>query len=268
VASGRQAGKRVLFRRSPVNNKPLTIKGFLSNIERCRVTLRPMGTRVATALTFACYLSCSVASLVNAASQGHGVHGDGGHAGGRIRGPASRRSPSRPTAGSPPFTAGLISTSALPCRRFTPFIGTLFGAEALALSDPFRWSDSAAAEPGDESGTFALPSTAPVQVGAVVARGASPQPSSIQPQEPSLLPSSSASATGTLRLDVEPRTAQVYIDGFYVGSVAAMNGMGLTLRAGWHRLECRAPGYETPAVNVTVEAKRTTTYHLALQPAP
>ena len=73
---------------------------------------------------------------------------------------------------------------------------------------------------------------------------------------------STASPRGALRLEVGPPTAQVYVDGFYVGSVEEVNRpqAGLSLAAGWHRVELRAPGYVTPAINVTIEADRITSY--------
>jgi hypothetical protein len=93
-----------------------------------------------------------------------------------------------------------------------------------------------------------------------------PESSSIQPLRPSRSSPLAGSAGGTLRLDVDP-TAQAYVDGFYAGTVADLNdGGGLTLTAGWHRLEFRVPGYHTAAANVTIDAGRTVTYHLALQP--
>jgi hypothetical protein len=95
-----------------------------------------------------------------------------------------------------------------------------------------------------------------------------PEPSLIQPLEPSSgshLPD--APSTGKLQLDVEPTNALVFIDGFLAGSVADVKASGgLTTSAGWHRLEFRAPGYETPAVNVTLDAKRLVAYHLVLRP--
>lgn len=76
----------------------------------------------------------------------------------------------------------------------------------------------------------------------------------------------SARTAGTIRFEVEPRSAEVYVDGFAVGSVDAVNSKGgLTASPGWHRLEFRAPGYDTPAVNVTLEAAQEITYHLALR---
>ena len=73
---------------------------------------------------------------------------------------------------------------------------------------------------------------------------------------------------GYLRLEIEPNTAQVFVDGFYVGTVEEANRSqaGLNLAAGWHRLEFRAPGYVTPAVNVTIEANRTIGYRGELKP--
>lgn len=73
---------------------------------------------------------------------------------------------------------------------------------------------------------------------------------------------------GSLLLDVEPNSAEVYIDGFYLGTVAnfSQSPAGRDLSTGWHRLELRARGYETPAVNVTIEANRTFLYHGELKP--
>jgi hypothetical protein len=93
--------------------------------------------------------------------------------------------------------------------------------------------------------------------------------SSIHPLQSSAPPPPlQASSRGGLRVELEPDTAQVYIDGFYVGTVQDFNrsAEGVPLAAGWHRLEFRAPGYVTPAVNVTIEANRTTSYRGALKP--
>jgi PEGA domain len=69
-------------------------------------------------------------------------------------------------------------------------------------------------------------------------------------------------AHGTLLLNVEPSSAEVYVDGFYVSTVAdfSQSPSGRDLSVGWHRLEFRARGYETPAINVTIEPNRTFTY--------
>ena len=106
---------------------------------------------------------------------------------------------------------------------------------------------------------------------------APPEPAALKPPAESSLiqpmmtlpgPQTPRSARGTLQLAVAPNTAQVYVDGFYAGTVEDITrpGTGLELGAGWHRLEFRAPGYATPAVNVTIEANRTLTYRADLQP--
>jgi len=66
--------------------------------------------------------------------------------------------------------------------------------------------------------------------------------------------------TGTLGLDVQPRRVlQVYVDGYYVGMPDDFNGE-LELVAGPHRIELRAPGYETLAFDVQIAAQRSVTY--------
>ncbi|MCA1585048.1 MAG: PEGA domain-containing protein, partial [Acidobacteria bacterium] len=71
---------------------------------------------------------------------------------------------------------------------------------------------------------------------------------------------------GTLRLDVQPsRVAQLYVDGFYLGMLDEVNGE-LTLEAGARRIEIRAPGYETMALDVKVVPGRAITYRGALVP--
>jgi hypothetical protein len=100
-----------------------------------------------------------------------------------------------------------------------------------------------------------------------------PPPPPLPPPESSLIqpiprPQPAATAHGNLRLAVAPDSAQVYVDGFYAGTVDEISRteQGLDVSAGWHRLEFRAPGYVTPAVNVTVEADRTLNYRTQLQP--
>jgi hypothetical protein len=77
---------------------------------------------------------------------------------------------------------------------------------------------------------------------------------------------SSAEWLGYLRLLVEPDTTQVYVDGFYVGTVANL-GRLVTLEPGPHRVELRAPEYDTVAVDVHIVPTETITYRAALQPS-
>jgi len=76
-------------------------------------------------------------------------------------------------------------------------------------------------------------------------------------------------ATGLLRLSITPDDAQVFVDSYYVGTVADVEaGRALTLPAGPHRLELRASGYQSLAVDVRIGPYETLTYRAALERIP
>ena len=60
--------------------------------------------------------------------------------------------------------------------------------------------------------------------------------------------------TGFLRLKVRPRSAQVYVDGYFVGIVNEFDGVFQRLRIeeGPHTVELRHPGYEPLALDVLI----------------
>jgi len=97
---------------------------------------------------------------------------------------------------------------------------------------------------------------------------AQPESSSIQPLHLLVPPRAlKPSPTGTLRLEVSPNAAQVYVDGFYTGTVEDSGRAAvLTMAAGWHRMEFRAAGYETLAANVTIIANAVVSYRGELKP--
>ncbi len=68
------------------------------------------------------------------------------------------------------------------------------------------------------------------------------------------------SLSGSLELAVEPRSADVYVDGFYVGTVDDVAQNGLLLRAGRHWIDLRAEGYETLTVPVGIAAGQAIRY--------
>ena len=71
---------------------------------------------------------------------------------------------------------------------------------------------------------------------------------------------------GQLWLEVQPGgIAQVFVDSYYVG-VPDDFVRGLELDAGPHRIEIRAPGYETLAFDVRIDANRAITYRGELKP--
>ena len=74
-------------------------------------------------------------------------------------------------------------------------------------------------------------------------------------------------ARGGLLFETIPGSAQVYVDGYYVGLVAdfGISGRALELEAGPHRVELRAAGYATLAFSVNIVANQTTRYRGDLQ---
>lgn len=74
---------------------------------------------------------------------------------------------------------------------------------------------------------------------------------------------------GYLQLQVKPASAHVYVDGWYVGSVADLRRMstGYSLDAGSHRIELRAPGYQALAFEVRFVPDETITFRQDLQPS-
>jgi hypothetical protein len=75
---------------------------------------------------------------------------------------------------------------------------------------------------------------------------------------------------GQIRLRVTPRHAEVYVDGYYAGTVDDYDGIAqaLTLESGAYRLELVAPGYEPLEVNVRITPGQKVTYRGDLRPRP
>jgi hypothetical protein len=80
-------------------------------------------------------------------------------------------------------------------------------------------------------------------------------------------------AKGSLVLDVQPATAQVFVDGFYVGAADDFGGArgGAFLEAGPHRIDLLSPGYEPVSFDVKIVPNEAVAYRRALKaeaPAP
>lgn len=74
--------------------------------------------------------------------------------------------------------------------------------------------------------------------------------------------------TGRLILEVQPRTAQVFVDGYYVGTpddFGADRG-GLLLESGAHRIDLIMPDYEQVSFDVKVAPNQFITYRQVLKP--
>jgi hypothetical protein len=75
-------------------------------------------------------------------------------------------------------------------------------------------------------------------------------------------------AYGGVRIDVEERDAEVWVDGYYVGIVDDFDGtfQQVNLEPGAHRVELRLDGFEPASFDVNVEPGRTITYRTQLRP--
>jgi hypothetical protein len=98
-----------------------------------------------------------------------------------------------------------------------------------------------------------------------------PQPVVATPSpEPANKPIEVVPVPGRLILDVEPATAQIYADGYYVGlpdDFSAARGGGL-LEAGAHRIDVSAAGYEPMTLDLRVTAGQPVTVRAALKTLP
>lgn len=67
--------------------------------------------------------------------------------------------------------------------------------------------------------------------------------------------------TGAIRLQIRPRDAEVFVDGYYAGVVDDFDGrfQSLKLLPGGHRIEIRMPGFHDLELDVHVQPGRTIT---------
>ena len=69
---------------------------------------------------------------------------------------------------------------------------------------------------------------------------------------------------GRLSLFVTPLSSQVYVDGYYVGTVADFQDRGMWLEPGPRRIELRADGYDTVTFDVRINEDETVNYRREL----
>jgi hypothetical protein len=75
---------------------------------------------------------------------------------------------------------------------------------------------------------------------------------------------------GSVKLKVRQRDAEVWVDGYYAGSVDDFDGafQALKLDSGAYRIEIRKPGFETLTFDVRVQPERTITFRGDMRPIP
>ncbi len=75
---------------------------------------------------------------------------------------------------------------------------------------------------------------------------------------------------GGVRLDLPNRDAEVFVDGYFVGTVDDFDGrmQQANLESGPHRIEVKREGFEPIAFDVNVQPGRTITYRANMRPLP
>jgi hypothetical protein len=129
------------------------------------------------------------------------------------------------------------------------YYGSMFGSWYY---DPYSWW--AGLGPLYGWGMYALSMSASSSLWSDYYAGASP--AYIEP------------TTGSVKLKVKPKEAEVYVDDTYYGRVDSYNGafQHLDLKAGTHRVEIRANGYETIQFQIRVLPGKTITYNGEMKP--
>jgi hypothetical protein len=242
---------------------------------------------LAVAFALACAFSQPSTVVANAPS-GHGGHSGGGHSGGshsggghsgghssgghssgghagRSHAGGTARSAAASRSGGSISSSGPASTGARP-RDGHPIVGTAVPrtmtiapvvVTSFGVLPSRRWPYSSSAFGIGGLGFYQDPVSSDYD-----SYGAYPT----NAQDPF----DAAGPTGGLRLKVEPKDAEVYVDGYFAGIVDDFNGhfQQLKLTAGPHRVEVRAQGYLPLAFNVSIQPRYMTEYRGQLQRNP
>jgi PEGA domain-containing protein len=163
-----------------------------------------------------------------------------------------------------PFRGFYGFRSYAPAINFSFFYGSpgFFGAYAFGspfwgYGYPYYYGYPANGYPAYSYPAYGYPSPYPAGYGNVVPYGYGYGGYSGQPY-------------GGLRIDLPQRDAEVYVDGYFVGTVENFDGASqqANLSAGPHQIEIRSPEFEAIQFNVNIEAGRTITYRGAMRELP
>ena len=79
-----------------------------------------------------------------------------------------------------------------------------------------------------------------------------------------------AEPEASVRLEVKPKEAEVFVDGYYAGVVDDFDGtwQSLKLDSGGHNIEIRKPGLETLRFDVHVQPERSITFRGDMKAVP
>jgi PEGA domain len=163
--------------------------------------------------------------------------------------------PARPVARSQPHPRSPVSRLVAPFQTVAPFpnVAPLSGPLRSGLNPPLTGGtrDLFRVPPGQFAYGFQF-------YPAYAYGGYTTPPPDDQTQNQPL-------ATGSVRLQATPGSAEVYVDGYYTGTVDDVEARrGLTLPAGPHTIELRSRGYDPVAVAIRVLPNDVVTYRATL----
>ena len=239
-----------------------------------------------SALTLMCYLAMPTAALAKGpGGHGSGGHGGGGHSGGHASGghsggqtqggratgkgtsrgtsktgsSGSESGPAQPSGPRPPIRTpvpwwrGTAPPRAYFPSSLWPYYGSALGLGlGMGLYDVYD-------DPYLSGGANGYPSAYRYDP----AWASPPAPDGLAPY-----PFDARGPTGGLRLRVEPKDAQVFVDGYYAGLVDEFDGhfQHLDLVPGPHHVEVYMPGYERLLLDVIIQPHHTIQYQGRLRP--
>jgi hypothetical protein len=163
-----------------------------------------------------------------------------------------------------------------PYYAFRPRLSLGFGlwagypiAYSYAYYDPFYDPYAYGYPPAYPPYDYAYPATTyPAYPPASGYPASAPPPASSYPSEPdSIGVQPGQGDKGGLSFEVTPSTAQVFVDGTYVGTVGQFTptSQPLGLTAGRHQVEIRAPGYRTISFNSDIVAGQVVPYQGSME---
>jgi PEGA domain len=167
--------------------------------------------------------------------------------------PPPHTTPAPPRTVAPPIVFPMGPLTAPPAGGLTPPVTFIPGTGTVPPRDIFlngrRNPYRNYASPGAAYGAYGSYATEPD------ATSGSPTPPG-------------PAVVGFLRVSGTPSEAQVFVDGYFVGTVGDMEaGRPLMIGAGPHRLELRAPGYQSTEVDIRLAPNDTLTYRAMLDRA-
>ena len=119
---------------------------------------------------------------------------------------------------------------------------------------------------GYSAAYYGLAYDRPLFCGDMIDCYAAPVSGAVEAPAPYEAPPAAPDEAATILLQVQPTSAQIFVDGEFVGTVDDVQS-AVTVAPGVHRVEFRAPGYDPLVVDVRVAPGGRITYRASLKPS-